>query len=417
MKQELFFDKELQFLTKFLEHLKIPSGIFKSDEDFVNQADLGLHRALGLEESISNDVEFFVEKTLKPNTLYFVIDEFYCHYITLQLPDAEDTTILSIGPYFVEEPGKPDIIELLQQKNIAPQWLPILRHHFRNITNLPNEDGLTAGLYAFASLLWGEDNFSFQHYLQGLPDSLVPLAIPPDSQKRMDMYSNIEIYEKMYADENALMDAVAHGQSLKARTILSNIPLFALEKRTEAVRNLKNHTIIMNTLLRKAAEYGGVHPLYIDQLSSTFAHRIEEFSRSDNLLDLWNEMVQKYCILVNSHTMKKYSLPIQKIITRIDFDLSADLSLKANAQYLNMSPSYLSALFKEETGQTLTDYVNKKRMEHAAYLLTYTQSPISSIAQSCGILDDNYFTKLFKRYMLKTPSKYRQDYFVEQRNS
>ncbi len=240
-------------------------------------------------------------------------------------------------------------------------------------------------------------------------------AIPADPQKRIDMFSNIEIYEKLYADENALMHAISQGQTAKARNILANIPLYASEQRTEAIRNLKNHTIIMNTLFRKAAEYGGVHPLYIDQLSTTFAHKIENATRSDNFLDLWNEMVQKYCALVNTYTMRRYSLPIQKVITRINFDISADLSLKSTAQYLNVSPSYLSALFKKETGKTLTNYVNEKRMTYAAYLLSYTQTPISTIAQTCGILDDNYFTKLFKRYMHTTPTKFRQEYYVEQK--
>jgi AraC-like DNA-binding protein len=53
-----------------------------------------------------------------------------------------------------------------------------------------------------------------------------------------------------------------------------------------------------------------------------------------------------------------------------------------------------------------------KRMEHAAYLLANTNTPVSSIAQTCGILDDNYFSKLFKKYYHKPPSKFRQDYYL-----
>lgn len=417
MISEQYYENSILFLEKYLNQLKIPISIFDIKETFASKADMGLHHSLGLDKAFHNDLTIFLEKTLQPNTVYYVTDEFYCHFIIMELPGGQTPSLLSIGPFLIKTNEQANIIELLQQKNISQHWIPILRHHFRNITCLSNEDGILAATISFAEILWGENNFTIERYMRGLPETLEPLAVPPDPQKRSDMFSNIEIYEKMYADENALMNAVAQGQTNKARTILSNIPLFALEQRTEAIRNLKNHTIIMNTLLRKAAEYGGVHPLYIDQLSSTFARRIEDATRSDNFLELWNEMVQKYCALVNTHTMRKYSPPIRKVITRIDFDLSADLSLKANANYLNMSPSYLSALFKEETGQTLTDYVNQKRMTYAAYLLTYTETPISSIAQSCGILDDNYFTKLFKKYMHKTPSKYRQDYFVEQRNS
>ena len=105
--------------------------------------------------------------------------------------------------------------------------------------------------------------------------------------------------------------------------------------------------------------------------------------------------------------MKGYSLLIQKVLVRIDSDLTADLSLKTQAELLNVNASYLSTLFKKETGATLTDYVNKKRVEHALFLLNSSSMQIQTIAQYCGIPDVNYFTKIFKKYVGKTPKEYR----------
>lgn len=105
--------------------------------------------------------------------------------------------------------------------------------------------------------------------------------------------------------------------------------------------------------------------------------------------------------------MKGFSLLVQKVVTRIDSDLTADLSLKTQAQLLNVNASYLSTLFKKETGMTLTDYVNKKRMDNAVFLLNSTNMQIQNIAQYCGIPDVNYFTKIFKKYIGKTPKEYR----------
>lgn len=78
--------------------------------------------------------------------------------------------------------------------------------------------------------------------------------------------------------------------------------------------------------------------------------------------------------------------------------MTADLSLKAQARFLNVNASYLSTLFKKETGMTLTDYVNKKRVENAVFLLNSTSMQIQNIAQYCGIADVNYFTKISKIY-------------------
>lgn len=66
-------------------------------------------------------------------------------------------------------------------------------------------------------------------------------------------------------------------------------------------------------------------------------------------------------------------------------------------------------MFKKETGMTLTNYVNKKRIEHAVYLLSSTDMQIQNIAQYCGIPDVNYFTKIFKKVMNKTPSEFKEE--------
>ncbi|MBQ8624862.1 MAG: helix-turn-helix transcriptional regulator [Agathobacter sp.] len=372
---------------------------------------MSLRETLGIQKESEAEWKAHIQHIVKPNTIVYITDEFFCQYVTILLPETENA-LFSIGPYITNAITIEQLLEIMEQKNVPQQWLPILKSYYQRIPCLANEEGLVAGLNAFADCIWGKDNYSSESFIQGLPNSLEPIAVPTDPQKRVDAFSNIEAIEQVYKAEKELLKAVSNGRSARAKTLLANFPLFALEQRTEATRNLQNYTIVINTLLRKAAEEGGVHPLYIDQLSSTFAHRIESATRSDNFVDLWNEMIQKYCALVNRHSVKHYSLPIQKVITRIDFDLAADLSLKATAQYLNVNASYLSNLFKTETGYTLTDYVNMKRMDHAAYLLANTHMSVSAIAQSCGILDDNYFTKLFKRYHHKTPTKFRQDHYT-----
>lgn len=106
--------------------------------------------------------------------------------------------------------------------------------------------------------------------------------------------------------------------------------------------------------------------------------------------------------------MRKKHPFLQKAVTYMDADLTADLSLNALAQYLNVNASYLSNLFKKEAGQTLTEYVNRKRIKHGLLLLNSTTMQIQTIAQYCGIPDVNYFTKLFKKYVGKTPKEYRK---------
>ena len=105
--------------------------------------------------------------------------------------------------------------------------------------------------------------------------------------------------------------------------------------------------------------------------------------------------------------MKNFSPLIQKTIIHIDSDITANLSLSEVAKAQNVSSSYLSWLFKQEVGETLTEHVNKKRVNAATKLLSSTNLQIQTVAQHCGILDVQYFSKVFKKYTGKTPKEYR----------
>lgn len=225
----------------------------------------------------------------------------------------------------------------------------------------------------------------------------------------LDVELRMQLLEDRYASENRLIQDVARGLTRQAEAALAESSLKDIEPRLpNSLRNFQNYCIILNTLLRKAAEQGAVHPIYIDQLSSTFAHKIEQLHSPAVGKSLMQEMVRKYCLLVKNHSMKGYSLLVQKVIARTEADLTADLSLKAHAGYLNVNSSYLSTLFKKETGQTLTEFVNQKRIQHGILLLNSTNMQIQTVAQHCGIPDINYFTRMFKKQVGKTPSEYRQ---------
>jgi len=222
--------------------------------------------------------------------------------------------------------------------------------------------------------------------------------------------ARMKLLEDRYALENQFIEDVSRGFTQKAESVLTNNILINMESRTpDSIRNFKNYCIILNTLLRKAVEKGTVHPIHIDRLSAIFARKIEVISSISSGKILMREMVRKYCLLVKNHSMKGYSLLIQKIITRVDTDLTENLTLSTLAKHLNVNASYLSTLFRKETGQTLTEYVNTKRIQHALFLLNSTNMQIQTVAQHCGIPDINYFTKIFKKHVGMTPSDYRKN--------
>jgi YesN/AraC family two-component response regulator len=148
--------------------------------------------------------------------------------------------------------------------------------------------------------------------------------------------------------------------------------------------------------------------MYIDRVSSDFARRIEEMTRTDDSMGLMYEMFRTYCRLVRKHSLKGYSATVRRAVLIIDSDLSGELSLKPLAEALKVSPGYLSGIFKRDTGKTLTEYVRERRMEEAMHLLTTTSLEIQTVALHTGIVDVQYFSKQFKAYTGLSPREYRE---------
>ncbi|MPM94812.1 HTH-type transcriptional activator Btr [bioreactor metagenome] len=84
-----------------------------------------------------------------------------------------------------------------------------------------------------------------------------------------------------------------------------------------------------------------------------------------------------------------------------------ELSLNRVAQQINISPNYLSAVFSQEMGCTLTEYLTEKRMEKARELLRSTTKRSGEIAFEVGYKDAHYFSFLFKKSQGCTPRDYR----------
>lgn len=215
--------------------------------------------------------------------------------------------------------------------------------------------------------------------------------------------------EDHYVLEQALMEAVSKGQLQRALELLARIPVAA-----DPVRKGKNHCIVLNTLLRKAAQQGGVQPVVLAPAVDAFAKRIEDIHNLSSAVALTEEMVRTYCRLVSENATGNYSPLVQRAIACIDSDLTAELSLRSLAKTLNVSSSYLSTRFKKETGQTLTGYINGRRIAYAMQLLQTTSLQVQMVAQHCGITDVHYFSKLFKRFTGKTPREFRDGFRSKQ---
>ena len=96
------------------------------------------------------------------------------------------------------------------------------------------------------------------------------------------------------------------------------------------------------------------------------------------------------------------------IINHINADLSNDLSISKLEKKLNVSKSYIHRCFKKDTGVSITEYLNKKRIAHARNLLINTNYSVMDICMECGFNNRQNFSYIFKKETGITPSEYRK---------
>ncbi len=399
----MLYENELQLLRRSLEKCRVHTSVVAANAPANSIVDEGLLSLFNF-QGLDLPLNIFLGK-LELNTVYKSTTALGLSYLYFLLPGRN--AILLIGPFAHTTVSPQQILEIGEKNGISPKMQPLLENYYADCPIIPDSSHIYAILDAFCEHVLGA-NYGTVDVEREILFPASPINTASGRENADDILLDMKAMEKRYAYENDLMQAVSNGQIHKVNQLFSSFSEDAFERRiSDPLRNMKNYSIIMNTLLRKAAEQGGVHPIYLDRVSSSFAMRIEQLPSVSKSRELMQEMFQTYCRLVRKHSMNSFSRIVQKAIIRIDSDLSANLALNSLAAEQSVSPGYLSTIFKKETGKTVTEYIRDKRIKHAMHLLGTTHLQIQTVALHCGIMDVQYFSKIFKKQTGKTPKEYR----------
>lgn len=111
---------------------------------------------------------------------------------------------------------------------------------------------------------------------------------------------------------------------------------------------------------------------------------------------------------------KNYELDMVTKVKRYIIDnYSENITVKGIAEHFSINPNYLSSLFSKETGETITKFINRMRIEEACKILRRSDEPIYNIAFKVGYKDNQYFHRVFKKLKGKIPLDYRNQYKID----
>jgi two-component system response regulator YesN len=99
---------------------------------------------------------------------------------------------------------------------------------------------------------------------------------------------------------------------------------------------------------------------------------------------------------------------VKKIQEYAEKNLHEDVSLRALADHVNLHTTHLSKIYKLETGEGISDYIARLRMDRASFMLKHTDKKVYEISAEIGYLDPAYFIKVFKKQFGVTPQEFRE---------
>lgn len=128
----------------------------------------------------------------------------------------------------------------------------------------------------------------------------------------------------------------------------------------------------------------------------------------EDCIRLYKFLLKEAIELRTLKSQKKYSELMTKAKEFINSNFeSGDLTLNQVAAEVNISPNYFSSLFNQEAGMTFIEYLTELRMKKAKEYLRCTNRKITEIGSLVGYLDSHYFSFIFKKTQMCTPSEYR----------
>ncbi|MED1558650.1 helix-turn-helix domain-containing protein [Bacillus paramycoides] len=178
------------------------------------------------------------------------------------------------------------------------------------------------------------------------------------------------------------------------------------------LRDVKNKGIVAITLATRYAIEGNLPPDIAFALSILYIQTIEQLDNVDSVSRLSKDALHTFADRVKEYNAQKFSKVVTKCMNHISKNVYDGISLNELANHLDITPTYLSKLFKKEVGMPLSEYIQKERVEEAKKLLTLTTYPLSDICAWLNFNDQSYFIKVFKKSTNMTPRQYREKYNV-----
>lgn len=255
-------------------------------------------------------------------------------------------------------------------------------------------------------------HLSFLNYLiNGKSDLLAQPSPSGTTSKRFQKPpSSDPVYHNTAQFENYLMKCIEHGRLDLVQSVLEEVNHLGLNMgkvSSTSLNALKNIFITSTSLACRAAVQGGMDYDRAMSLSDAYLQQVEYIQTSNDHYRLFTEMITDFT--KRTHDLRlcsNCSQLVKDVARNINSKLYQKITVEELACNHNVSSSYLSHHFRQQTGKRLTDYIAEQKIDEAIRLMQTTDMSLAQIAYQLSFSSQSYFHATFKKVTGMNPGKY-----------
>ena len=194
-------------------------------------------------------------------------------------------------------------------------------------------------------------------------------------------YNAVKTGDMEYVIKNCKEDAFIH---LDGTGVLSR----------NTLQNIKYHFVVTTAMITRYCIDGGLEPEQAYRLSDFYILKMDSCSTVRQVADLHHEMAKDFTgKMVLQKKSSILSKPVTQCVDYIYSNIKERITIADLAAYTGLSESYLSRVFKQNLGVSISDYIREKKIEKATHLLKYSDKPIIDIANYLSFSSQSHLSR------------------------
>ncbi|MFI3177517.1 MAG: helix-turn-helix domain-containing protein [Eubacteriales bacterium] len=249
----------------------------------------------------------------------------------------------------------------------------------------------------------------FEHMRESFHDAIHALKSGRDKVvhcRDLPLFCEYEDDYPLHIEEE-LFEAIRLGKSGEASAKAEAFYIWMLGLRENYEQNIRLKSLEFVLFAEYAAyKNGGLVYRFGDR--SDYIKTTSTADLDTELKDWFIEKITRAALNIATKKKEYTTDIIGKAKEYIQVHYSKDISLESISRKMDISPYYFSKLFKEVSGENFIEYVTQIRMDKAKELLSEGNATMKEICIEIGYGDPNYFSRIFKKNVGKTPTEYRE---------